>query len=194
MDYIRKGNAVKGFRKLMREKYIAKYGNMIMPHLVPGSCRDTILENNQLVADIKCNPTYRKWRLFLDSICWRDDGERLINLSGYSNWPMAYALAKTFTGLNVEYELGVTAEMFDYVSHMCFPEAMNHIINNGHLDCYVSWDAPDFLRLWATLDYGMHYPDKDCSGMKLFYWDGRLDRNGILIGKLELRKSDKLTY
>ncbi len=96
--------------------------------------------------------------------------------------------------MNVAYDLNVTADMFNRESFLCFPEAMSHIIEDGTLDCTINWSHTDYLDVWATLDYREHYPERDSDGVSLFYWYGRLDRNGILRGRLELRKDDKHTY
>lgn len=58
----------------------------------------------------------------------------------------------------------------------------------------ISWSQTDYLDIQATLDYREHYPDHNADGMSVFYWYGQLDRNGILRGKLQLRKDDKETY
>lgn len=172
------------------EEYIfKKTGESPMPELIPGSSRGTILENDVDVAIVKKYPTRRNWYLFLTKKGFQDDGDRLINIDN-KEWPIRYALARTFSGLNVEYELKVTAEMFDGISFMCFPEAMKHILKAGYLDCTINWSQTDYLDLWATLDYPDHYPDRNADEVHLYYWYGQLDRNGILRGKLELR-SDK---
>lgn len=84
--------------------------------------------------------------------------------------------------------------MFSEDSFMCFPKAMRHILKHGSLDCTVNWSQTDYLDLWATLDYPNHYPEQNSKGMSVFIWYGQIDRNGVLRGKLELRKSDKEKY
>lgn len=176
------------------EEYIfKKTGESPMPELIPGSSRGTILENDVDVAIVKKYPTRRNWYLFLTKKGFRDDGDRLINIDN-NDWPIRYALARTFSGKNVAYDLKVTADMFCQESFLCFPEAMNHIIKNGTLDCTISWSQTDYLDVRATLDYREHYPDRNVDGLSVFYWYGQLDRNGVLRGKLELRKDDKETY
>ena len=167
--------------------------DMLKPELVPGSSQGTMLEKDPDVEVVKRNPTRLNWYLFLTKKGFRDDGDRLINI--YNNdWPIRYALARTFSGKDVAYDLKVTADMFSQESFLCFPEAMNHIIKNGTLDCTISWSQTDYLDIFATLDYREHYPDRNADGMSVFYWCGQLDRNGILRGEFQLRKNDKETY
>lgn len=170
-----------------------KTGHILKPELVPGSSRGTMLENDPDVEIVKSNPTRRNWYLFLTKKVFRDDGERLINIDN-NDWQIRYALARTFSGVNVAYDLAVTADMFCRESFLCFPEAMRHIIKHGFLDCTINWSVTDYLDLWATLDYREHYPDRNADGVSLFYWSGQLDRNGFFRGKLELRNDDKQTY
>ncbi len=172
---------------------LKKKGNKLMPELVPGRCRGTMLENDIDVAIIKNNPTWLNWHRFLAKKGFTDYGDRLIDVAD-NNWPIRYALARSFSGKNVDYNLNVTADMFSRDSFMCFPEAMSRIIECGVLDCTINWSQTDFLDVWATLDYREHYPDRDADGVSVFYWYGQLNRNGILRGKLELRKDDKQTY
>ena len=164
-----------------------KNRDKLKPELVPGSSQGTMLENDPDVAVVKRNPTRLNWYLFLAKKGFRDDGDRLINIDN-NDWPIRYALARTFSGKNVAYDLKVTADMFSQESFLCFPEAMNHIIKNGTLDCTISWSQTDYLDVRATLDYREHYPDRETDGMNVFYWYGQLDRNGILRGKLQLKK------
>ena len=173
----------------LEEFIFSKNRDVLKPELVPGSSQGTMLENAPDVEIVKRNPTRLNWYLFLTKKGFQDDGDRLINIDN-KEWPIRYALARTFSGLNVEYELKVTAEMFDGISFMCFPEAMKHILKAGYLDCTINWSQTDYLDLWATLDYPDHYPDRNADEVHLYYWYGQLDRNGILRGKLELR-SDK---
>lgn len=175
------------------EKMLNKHGDRLMPELVPGSSRGTILENDIDVATVKNNPTRRNWFLFLAKKKFMDDGERLINIDN-NDWQIRYALARSFSGKNVAYDLNVTADMFSRDSFLCFPEAMAHIIDGGVLDCTVNWSQTDYLDVWAVLDYRDHYPDRNSDGVSVFYWYGQLDRNGILRGKLELRKDDRHSY
>nr|WP_303041910.1 hypothetical protein [uncultured Duncaniella sp.] len=166
---------------------------MLKPELVPGSSQGTMLENDPDVEIVRRNPTRLNWCLFLTKKDFRDDGDRLINIDN-NDWPIRYALARTFSGKNVAYDLKVTADMFCQESFLCFPEAMNHIIRHGKLDCTISWSQTDYLDVRATLDYREHYPDRNVDGLSVFYWYGQLDRNGILRGKLKLCKDYKETY
>lgn len=175
------------------EKILEKTGNRLMPELVPGISRGTILESDMDVAIVKLNPTRRNWYLFLTKKGFIDDGERLINIHD-NDWAIRYAIARSFSGVSIAYDLKVSADMFNMDSFICFPEAMAHIIKTGFLDCTVNWSRIDYLDVWATLDYIEHYPDKAAGNINVFYWHGLIDRNGILRGKLELRKDDKHTY
>lgn len=177
----------------LEEFIFSKNRDVLKPELVPGSSQGTMLENDPDVEIVKRNPTRLNWYLFLTKKGFRDDGDRLINIDN-NDWPIRYALARTFSGKNVTYDLKVTADMFCQESSLCFPEAMNHIIRHGTLDCTISWSQTDYLDVRATLNYREHYPDRDADGMSVFYWYGQLDRNGILRGKLQLRKDDKETY
>lgn len=176
----------------MAKRSMEKYGHILLPHIVPGSSAGTILEGDMDVEIVKNNPTQRNWYLFLRKRGFSDYGDRLFNVD-HNEWPIRYALARTFTGINVDFDLKVTADMFDSVSFMCFPEAMEHILKAGYLDCTINWSQTDCLDLWATLDYPDHYPNRNVENIGIFYWYGQLDRNGILRGKLELRndKSEK---
>lgn len=172
---------------------INRIGNKLLPELVPGSSRGTILEGDIDVSIVKNNPTWLNWYLFLDKKGFTDQCDRLINVEN-NDWSIRHALARTFTGKNVAYDLNVTADMFSRDSFLCFPEAMSHIIKSGVLDCTINWSQTDYLDVWATLDYPEHNPERDATGLSVFYWYGQMDRNGILRGKLELRKDDKHTY
>lgn len=177
------------------EEYIfKKTRDRIMQEIVFGSSVGTMLEGDADVRIVKNNPTKRNWYLFLPKKGFVDDGERLINVENNNDWAIRYALARTFSGMNIAYDLKVSASNFNMDSFLCFPEAMAHIIRSGSLDCTVNWSQTDFLDVWATLDYREHYPHKKADGVNLFYWYGQLDRNGILRGKLELRKDNKHTY
>ena len=145
------------------------------------------------VAIVKKYPTRRNWYLFLTKKGFTDDGSRLINIHN-NDWTIRHALARTFSGMNIAYDMRVKADMFNMDSFLCFPEAMAHIVKAGVLDCTVNWSRTDYLDVWATLDYREHYPDRNVNGVSVFYWYGQLDRNGVLRGKLELRKDDKETY
>lgn len=176
------------------EEYIfKKNGGNLLPNLVPGCSRGTMLEGDPDVGIVKSNPTRLNWYLFLTKKGFKDCGDHIINVAN-NDWSIRYALARTFTGINVNYELKVTAEMFSDDSFMCFPEAMRHILKHGSLDCTVNWSQTDYLDLWVALDYPDHYPERDSKNMSVFIWYGQLDRNGVLRGKLELRKSDKEKY
>lgn len=176
------------------EEYVLKKnGGNLLRELVPGSSRGTMLEGDADVDIVKSNPTRLNWYLFLTKKGFKDCGDHIINVAN-NDWSIRYALARTFTGINVNYELTVTAGMFSEDSFMCFPKAMRHILKHGSLDCTVNWSQTDYLDLWATLDYPDHYPEQNSKGMSVFIWHGQLDRNGVLRGKLELRKSDKEKY
>lgn len=176
------------------EEYIfKKAGESLMPELIPGNKRGTVLENDMDVAIVKKNPIRRNWYLFLTKKGFMDDGNRLINIHN-NDWPIRYALARTFSGVNIAYDMRVKADMFNMDSFLCFPEAMAHILKAGVIDCTVNWSHTDYLDVWATLDYREHYPDRNVNGISVFYWYGQLDRNGVLKGKLELRKNDKEKY
>lgn len=108
-----------------------KNRDMLKPELVPGSSQGTMLENDPDVEIVKRNPTKLNWYLFLTKKGFRDDGYRLINIDN-NDWPIRYALARTFSGKNVAYDLKVTAGMFSQESFLCFLEAMNHIIKKWH--------------------------------------------------------------
>lgn len=176
------------------EEYVfKKNGGNLLRELVPGSSRGTMLEGDPDVDIVKSNPTQLNWYLFLTKKGFLDDGDRLINIDD-NEWPIRYALARTFSGKNVAYDLKVTADMFCQESFLCFPEAMDHIIRHGTLDCTINWSQTDYLDIRSTLDYREHYPDRNADGVSVFYWYGQLDRNGILRGKLQLCKDDKETY
>lgn len=175
------------------EEILKKAGDKVMPELVPGSSRGTILEYDIDVSIVKNNPTRRNWYLFLTKKGFMKVGDRLLNIEN-NDWMIRYALARSFTGKNVVYDLNVTADMFDRESFLCFPEAMEHIVESGVIDCTVNWSQTDYLNIWATLDYREHYPKKNADGVSVFFWYGQIDRNGILRSKLELRKDDKHTY
>lgn len=176
------------------EEYVfKKNGGNLLRELVPGSSRGTMLEGDPDVDIVKSNPTRLNRYLFLTKKGFLDDGDRLINIDD-NEWPIRYALARTFSGKNVAYDLKVTADMFCQESFLCFPEAMDHIIRHGTLDCTINWSQTDYLDIRSTLDYREHYPDRNADGVSVFYWYGQLDRNGILRGKLQLCKDDKETY
>lgn len=175
------------------EEILKKAGDQVLPELVPGSSRGTILEDDIDVSIVKNNPTRRNWNLFLTKKGFMEVGDRLLNIEN-NDWMIRYALARSFTSKNVAYDLNVTADMFDKGSFLCFPEAMEHIVESGVLDCTVNWSQTDYLDIWATLDYREHYPKKNADGVSVFLWYGQIDRNGILRSKLELRKDDKHTY
>lgn len=177
----------------LEEFIFSKNRDVLKPELVPGSSQGTMLENAPDVEIVKRNPTRLNWYLFLTKKGFHDNGDRLINIDN-NDWSIRYALARTFSGKNVAYDLKVTVDMFIQESFLCFPEAMEHIIKHGTLDCTINWSQTDYLDIRATLDYREHYPDRKADGMSVFYWYGQLDRNGILRNKLELRKDDKETY
>ena len=116
----------------LEEFIFSKNHDVLKPELVPGSSQGTMLENDTDVEIVKRNPTRLNWYLFLTKKGFRDDGDRLINIDN-NDWPIRYALARTFSGKNVAYDLKVTTDMFCQESFLCFPEAMNHIIKMAHL-------------------------------------------------------------
>lgn len=176
------------------EEYIfKKKRDVLKPELIPGSSRGTMLEDDPDVEIVKANPTRINWYLFLTKKGFHVLGDRLINFDN-NDWPIRYALARTFSGIDIAYDLKVTAEMFGEDCFLCFPEAMKHILKHGTLDCTINWSQTDFLDLWATLDYRDHYPDRSNDNIGIFYWYGQLDRNGILRGKLELRNDTSEKY
>ena len=56
-----------GKRKI-RQMFMDMHGDKILPYLVPGSSIGAILESDPDVHEIKKNPTYRNWHMFLDKI------------------------------------------------------------------------------------------------------------------------------
>lgn len=153
----------------LEEFIFSKNRDVLKPELVPGSSQGTMLENDTNVEIVKRNPTRLNWDLFLTKNGFRDDGDRLINIDN-NDWTIRYALARTFSGKNVAYDIKVTADMFCQESLLCFPEAMNHIIKHSILDCTISWSQTDYLDVRATLDYREHYPDRNVDGLSVFYW------------------------
>jgi len=111
------------------EEILKKTGDKVMPELVPGSSRGTMLEDDIDVSIVKNNPTRRNWYLFLTKKGFMEIGDRLLNIEN-NDWMIRYALARSFTGKNVAYDLDVTADMFDRESFLCFPEAMEHTNEN----------------------------------------------------------------
>lgn len=70
---------------------------------------------------------------------------------------------------------------------------MDNILKAGYLDSLFQWQSLNNLSLQATLDYPDHYDEYD-SNVKVFYWEGQLDRSGLLKGKLQLQMSETETY
>lgn len=70
---------------------------------------------------------------------------------------------------------------------------MGNILKAGYLDILIQWQSLDTLSLQAILDYPDHYDDYD-PNVKVFYWEGQLDRSGLLKGKLQLQISETETY
>lgn len=173
-------------------RLLMRCGARIHPELIPGSSVGTIFEDNSDVAGVKHNPTKANWYIFLKKNGWRDFGENLVLLPNPS-WEEAYAMAKTFTGKAVSFDFPVTKDSFCENSFLCFPKAMDNILKAGYLDCLIVWESINHLLFEATLNYPDHY--NDCSSeLKISYWTGALDRNGQLIGKLQLHKSENETY
>lgn len=167
-------------------------GKTLYPELLPGESIGTIFENNDDIAELKRNPTCANWKIFLEKYGWNDYDDRLFRFPNPS-WEEAYAMAKTFSGKVVSFNLPVNRESFCETSFLCFPKAMNNILKAGYLDCDIEWESLNCLSVQATLDYPEYYGDYD-SNMKVFYWSGVLDRNGFLKGKLQLHKSETETY
>ena len=93
------------------EEFIfAKNGDGLKPELVPGSSFGTMLEDDTDVEIVKRNPSRLNWYLFLTKKGFLDDGDRLIN-NDNNDWPIRYAIARTFSGKNVAYDLRVTSDM-----------------------------------------------------------------------------------
>lgn len=172
--------------------YLLGRSKTIYPEVLPGDSVGTIFENNEDVAELKRNPTCANWKIFLEKYGWNDYDDRLFRFPNPS-WEEAYAMAKTFTGKVVSFNLPVNRESFCETSFLCFQKAMNNILKAGYLDCDIEWESLNRLSVEATLDYPDHYDDYD-SNMKVFYWTGLLDRNGFLKGKLQLHKSETETY
>lgn len=105
------------------EHILKKLGENLMPELISGSNSGTVLETDMDVAIVKKYPTRRNWYLFLTKKGFVDDGNRLINIHT-NDWPIRYALARTFSGMNIAYDMRVTADMFNLDSFLCIPEAM----------------------------------------------------------------------
>jgi hypothetical protein len=123
---------------------------------------------------------------------WSDYGENLVKIPNPS-WEEAYAMAKTFSVKLVSYDLPITRDSFFETSFLCFPKAMDNILKAGYLDSLIQWESLNSLYLQASLDYPGHYDDYN-SDMNIYYWEGHLDRNGILKGKLQLYKSETEIY
>lgn len=160
--------------------------------MLPGESIGTILENNEDIAELKRNPTCANWKIFLEKYGWNNYDDRIFCFPNPS-WEEAYAMAKTFSGKVVSFNLPVSRESFGNTSFLCFPRAMKNIQKAGYLDCDIEWESLNCLSVQATLDYPEHYADYD-SNMKVFYWTGVLDRNGFLNGKLQLYQSETETY
>lgn len=177
---------------LVIRRILMRSGAKIHSELIPGSSIGTMFENDSDVAEVKRNPTKANWHIFLKKNGWNDFGENLAHIPNPS-WEEAYAMAKTFTGKAVSFDLSVTRDSFCETSFPCFPKAMDNIIKAGYLDCLIAWESINNILLEATLNYPDHYNDYS-SDMKIFYWTGVLDRNGCLKRKLQLHKSEKETY
>ncbi len=180
------------FLSLKKYNTLLKYGAELIPELIPGSRKGTILESNPDVAELKINPTVANWSVFLTKNDWVDFVPRLVK-SGDLSWIEAYAITKTFTDRYVWYAYPVTKDSFCDTSFLHFPKAMNNILKSGYLNCDIKWESLNCLSLEATLDYPDHYGDYD-TNMKVLYWSGMLDRNGFLKGKLQLHQSETETY
>lgn len=181
-----------GDLSLIIKNLLLKSGGNLHPELIPGSCVGTIWEDNPDVEELKRNPTKSNWYIFLKKNGWSDYGENLFHVPNPA-WEEAYAMAKTFTGKLVSYDLPITRDSFCETSFLCFPKAMDNILKAGYLNSLIEWESLNSLSIQATLDYPDHYNDYG-SAMKVFYWEGRLDMDGLLKGKLQLNKSETETY
>lgn len=182
----------KGNLSLMVKRVLIKSGQQLLPQLISGNSVGTIWVDNPDIAEIKRNPTKSNWYIFLKKNGWSDYGENLVHIPNPS-WEEAYAIAKTFAGKLISYDFPVTRDSFCDTSFLCFPKAMDKILKAGCLDSLIQWESLNSLSLQATLDYPDHYDDYN-SNMNVYYWDGHLDRNGLLKGKLQLHKSETETY
>lgn len=182
-----------GDLSILVKNMLMRSGGNQHPELIPGSSDGTIWEDNPDVAEVKRNPTRANWDVFLHKYGWSNCGENALVHIPNPSWEEAYAMAKTFTGKPVSYDFPITRDSFCEASFLCFPKAMGNILKAGYLDSLIQWGSLNSLSLQATLDYPDHYDDYD-SKMKVFYWEGQLDRNGFLKGKLQLHKSETETY
>jgi hypothetical protein len=181
-----------GDLSLMIKRMLMKSGQKLLPQLIPGDSVGTIWEEDPDIAEIKRNPTKSNWYVFLKKNGWSDYGENLVKIPNPS-WEEAYAMAKTFTGKFVSYDLPITRESFCETSFLCLPKAMENILKAGYLDSLIQWQSLNNLSLRATLDYPDHYDDYN-SNIKVFYWESQLDRSGLLKWKLQLHKLETETY
>ena len=181
-----------GELSLMAKRMLMKSGQKLLPQLIQGDSVGTIWEEDPDIAEIKRNPTKSNWYVFLKKNGWSDYGENLVKIPNPS-WEEAYAMAKTFTGKLVSYYLPITKDSFCEISFLCFPKAIDNILKAGYMDSLIQWQSLNNLSLQATLDYPDHYDDYN-SNIKVFYWEGQLDRSGLLKGKLQLHKSETETY
>lgn len=177
---------------IMAKRVLMTSGQNLLPQLIPGNSVGTIWEENHDIAEIKRNPTKSNWYVFLKKNGWSDYGENLVKTPNPS-WEEVYAMVKTFTGKVISYDYPITKDSFCRTGFLCFPKAMDNILKAGYLDSLIQWESLNSLALQATLDYPDHYDDYN-SNMNAYYWEGHLDRNGILKGKLQLHKSETETY
>lgn len=181
-----------GHLSIIIRRLLIRDGANKHPELILGSCVGTIWEGNPDVAEVKRNPTKANCYIFLKKNGWSDYGENLVKIP-IPSWEEAYAMAKTFSGKLVSYDLPITRESFCETSFIRFPKAMGNILKAGYLDILIQWQSLDNLSLQPILDYPDHYDDYD-PNVKVFYWEGQLDRSGLLKGKLQLQISETETY
>jgi len=181
-----------GYLSIIIRRLLSRDGANRHPELIPGSSVGTIWVDNPDIAEIKRNPTKSNWYVFLKKNGWSDYGENLVHIPNPS-WEEAYAMAKTFTGKFISYDFPVTRDSFCDTSFIRFPKAMENILKAGFMDSLIQWESLNNLSLQATLDYPNHYDDYN-SNMNVYYWEGHLDRNCLLKGKLQLHKSETETY
>lgn len=182
----------KGNLSLMVKRMLIKSGQQLLPQIISGNSVGTIWVDSPDIAEIKRNPTKSNWYVFLKKNGWSDYGGNLVHIPNPS-WEEAYAMAKTFAGKHISYDFPVRRDSFCDTSFIRFPKAMDNILKAGFLDSLIQWESPNNLSLQATLDYPDHYDDYN-SNMKVYYWEGHLDRNSLLKGKLQLHKSETETY
>lgn len=163
------------------------------PQLIPGNSAGTILAKDRDVAELKQTPNLLLWEKFLKRIGWTNFGSFVVNPANPSDWPMSYAMARTFPRLTVKYRLTVKPDMFEICCYKHFQDVMDVIHKNGYLDCYLKATPTEELEVEVTFNFMSFYPEhSDC--MKYFFLHGSLDKNGNLIGQFELCRSKEKKY